>query len=139
MLRLLGGFREEEGGGLHDSVPGCLINQTTQVRACGPAALDTGSFSLRVLNPRPAMTPWPDGTPAALVFENDQHKPAVTTHMTVGRLAQTMGVGSAPRPETLIQPGTAPFFAYDVLYDPGRRMLGFRARTPMADGPRGEP
>ncbi len=138
LLRLLGGYREEEGGGLHDSVPGCLINEATQIRACGPVALDTGSFSLRVLNARPAMAPWADGTPAALVFENDQHKPAVTVHMTVGRLAQTMSVGTAPRPETLLQPGTAPFFAFDVLYDPGRRMLGFRARPPMADGPRGE-
>src|SRR4051812_1605151 len=33
----------QEGGGLHDSVPGCLVNTRTQARACGAVLLDSGA------------------------------------------------------------------------------------------------
>ena len=59
MLRLVGGFREQDGGGLYDSVYGCLRNEATRGQVCGPVALDTGAFSVRVLNA--SLPAWAEG------------------------------------------------------------------------------
>ena len=135
LLRLLGGFREEEGGGLHDSVLGCLRNETTQARACGPVAMDSGAFSLRLLNAGLGAAPWAKDTPVALEFMDDHRQPVAAVQMIVGHMAQTLSFGAAPRRETIVQPGTAPYFAYSVLYDPARRMIGLKARpSPRAIG-----
>ena len=139
MLRLVGGFREQDGGGLYDSVYGCLRNEATRGQVCGPVALDTGAFSVRVLNA--SLPAWAEGAPMTLQLMGDQRTPAVTVHMAAGKLAQSVVYGTAPVRGQVIQPGTAPYYAYAVLYDPVRRMLGFKARPPVlglpqADGSR---
>jgi len=139
MLRLVGGFREEEGGGLHDSVQGCLTSETSQSRACGPVALDTGAYSVRVLNSSLGQTPWPSGATMTLEFTDETRKAAVTVRMVVGREMQSLFYGTAPRRENIIEAGVAPYFAYTVLYDPVRRMMGFKVRAPFDGGPAGNP
>ena len=138
MLRLVGGFREEEGGGLHDSVLACLSNENIRARICGPTALDTGAYSVRVLNSAQDPSSWPGGAPMALEFTDETRKAGVVVRMTVGREAQSVLFGSAPRRETIIEAGVAPYFAYSVLYDPVRRMMGFKARPPFEGGPQGD-
>jgi len=139
MVRLVGGFREQDGGGLYDSVPGCLRNDTTQARVCGPVALDTGAFTVRVMNPTVAPPPWPAGTPMSLEFTGERSAPVASLRMTVGKTAQGLSYGTAPVRGTIIQPGTAPYYAYSVLYDPVRRMLGFKARIPIEGLPAADP
>jgi len=131
MASLIGGFAEPGGGGMHDAVGGCLRNEATGARVCGPTAMDTGAFNVRVLNGRLGPRPWPEGTPMTLAFNNAQRQPVASMKMVVGRLGETLGYGEAPRREAMIQPGTAPYFAYAVLYDPGGRRLGFKARPPV--------
>lgn len=138
-LRLVGGFREEEGGGLHDSVLGCLTSEAGRARACGPIALDTGAYSVRVLNSPLRATPLEPGAPMALELTDVSRTAAVAVRMTVGGEAQSLFFGTAPRRETIIEAGVAPYFAYSVLYDPVRRMLGFKARPSFDGGPRADP
>ncbi|CAN5130732.1 hypothetical protein BH11PSE2_BH11PSE2_11460 [soil metagenome] len=137
-LRLAGGHAERDGGGLHDSVPGCLRHEETGRKVCGLMTLDTGAFSIRVLN-APANAPrFAAGAPVALEFWDEDRKTAATAHVVLGRPAQGIYYGSAPRPETIIQLGAAPYYAYSVLYDPVRRRLGFKARPPVEGLPRAD-
>jgi hypothetical protein len=41
------------------------------------------------------------------------------------------------RPDTAIFPGLSPYFAFSVLYDPGRGAIGLKPRTPPPGGPVG--
>jgi hypothetical protein len=104
-------------------------NEALGERICGLLTLDTGAFFVEVLNARPRAA-WTDGAPLAVEFRGDDGQPVARTQMTVGGKAQSVVFGSAPRPEIIVQLGTAPYFAYAVLYDPVRRRLGFRARPP---------
>jgi hypothetical protein len=138
-LRLVGGFSEPGGGGMHDAVAACLRNLSNREAVCGPMALDSGAFSIRVLNPRLGPTPWPTGAALSLELLDEQRKPAASVRMTLGGMAQTMARGTAPRPESMIQPGVAPYWAYAVLYDPAQRRLGFKPRPAIEGLPRPEP
>ena len=62
-----------------------------------------------------------------------------SVQMTAGGEAQTVSETTAPTRGTVLQPGVAAYWAYDVLYDPGRKALGFRPRPPLPGLPAAEP
>lgn len=129
MIRLVGGYREEDGG-LHDAIWACLRNPKDESRACGPALMDTGAFSIRLNNTRlPA--PWPPGAALVLDFRNDGLTPLASMGLTSGAKAQSIGLATAPVRGEVLQPGVAPYYAFSVLYDPRRRLIGLKARPPM--------
>lgn len=139
MVRLLGGFREAEGGGLHDSVLGCLRNPATEARACGPVAMDTGSYILRVYNSTLDPKRWPAGAAVRLEFNQPDWTPAAAADLVVGQTAQTLYFMRAPRRETMVHPGVAPYYAFSILYDVRRRSLGFKPRPPIDGLPAAAP
>jgi hypothetical protein len=144
MVPLAAPYAHERGGGLHDAVPGCLSNPATGARACGVVLMDTGAPGLAVANGGLGAEPWPDGSSAALDLFDKSGGLAVRETLTIGRRDQ--GTRLTYRRETrvagvVIYAGIAPYFAYSVLYDPRRQMIGLKARPPgpAPDGPRAEP
>jgi hypothetical protein len=141
MLPLAAPYAHERGGGLHDTVPGCLSNTTTGARACGVVLMDTGGRGLSIVNGRLDGEPWPSGSAAALDLFDARGGLAARAALTIGLRDQ--GTRLVWRRETrvfgvVIYAGIAPYFAYSVLYDAGRQTIGLKARPPgpAADSPR---
>jgi hypothetical protein len=136
MLRLVVGYREADGG-LHDAVWTCLRNLKSEARVCGPTLLDTGNAFIRINNAEfnPA---WPPGTPMALDFKNDGLTTLASVRLTAGDPAQGLIMTTAPIRGVVLQPGMASYYAYSVLYDPRRGMIGLKARPPVEGLPRAE-
>ncbi len=63
MLPTIARFREQRGGGLHDAVRGCIRNQATKERVCGPLTMDTGAPGIEVRNPGLGHGPGPMARP----------------------------------------------------------------------------
>ncbi|HLZ75570.1 hypothetical protein [Phenylobacterium sp.] len=129
-------YAHEPGGGLHDAVPGCLVNSRTRARVCGPVLLDTGAPWLSVVNARGAGEPWPDGSPAALELFDTVG--AITARETLVTGARDLGTRLTWRRETrvygpVIYAGIAPYFAWSVLYDPAHQRIGLKPRPPGPD------
>lgn len=133
LVRLIGGYRRE-GGGLHDAIWGCLGNPVESNAFCGPMLMDTGAFALRLNNSGRART-WPDGTPLVLDFRNSGAAAAIGMRLVTGAQAQVVALASAPSPGVILQPGVAPYYAFSILYDPVRRLIGFKPRPPLAGLP----
>ena len=136
MLPTIARFREERGGGLHDAVRGCIQNEATKEKACGPLAMDTGAPGIEIRNPGLGHGPWPEGTPALLAFyDADGLRAAV--QLTVGLRAQasrlSFEIGNSFGP--VIYSGLTAYFAYSVFYDPTANRIGLRGRAAAKDGP----
>jgi hypothetical protein len=133
MVPLAAPYAHERGGGLHDAVPGCLASARSHARACGVVLLDTGASGLAVANAPPGETPWPDGSAAVLELFDTAGRLAARETLTLGLRDQ--GTRLSFRQEArvngvVIYAGIAPYFAYSVLYDPRRQMIGLKARPP---------
>lgn len=141
MVPLAAPYAHERGGGLHDAVPGCLGAPALHVRACGAVLMDTGAPGLSVANGRLGEAPWPDGSAAALELFDTTGAIAARAAMTVGLRDQ--GTRLTYRQEArvfgvVIYAGIAPYFAWSVLYDARRQMIGLKPRPPgpTAEAPR---
>ncbi|HZZ33832.1 MAG TPA: hypothetical protein VFE10_17750 [Phenylobacterium sp.] len=131
-------YAHERGGGLHDAVPGCLANPAARQRACGVVLMDTGAPGLAVANGQLDGAPWPDGSPASLELFDAVGGVAARAEMATGD--RDLGTRLSYRRETrvygtVIYAGTAPYFAWSVLYDPRRQTIGLKPRpAPPAPG-----
>ena len=135
MAPLAAPYAHERGGGLHDAVPGCLVNTATHARACGVVLMDTGAPGLAVANGRLETEPWPDGTPAALELFDTRGGIAAREALTIG--PREWGLRLSFRRESrvsgvVIYAGVAPYFGYSVLYDPRGQRIGLKPRAPAA-------
>ncbi len=135
MASLVGGHSERDGGGLHDAVFGCLKHKVTMRTVCGLVTFDTGAFFARLLNV-PANAPmWKAGEPLELELMTPDRQPVAKMDWTTGAHAQQMAYGAAPARGAILQMGVAPYYAFSVLYDPARRRLGYKARSPAVSAP----
>lgn len=123
---LVGGFREQDGGGLHDAVAGCLRQIARAV--CGLTTLDTGAAFVKLLNPPPGAPVWKDGATLTWEVQGRDRTAAASAPMTAGEPAKTVVYGTAPPRQPILQMGVWPYYDFAVLYDPDGRRLGFRAR-----------
>ena len=129
-------------GGLHDAVAGCLQNQATRARVCGAVLLDSGAPGLRLRAPDAPSRPWADGAPALLLLADASGQVRVSEALAIGRRNQATGMSTqstSDPPSPAIFAGLTPYFAYAVLYDPGRGTVAFRPRAVSADGPQPVP
>lgn len=136
-LPVLDAFSDRRGGA-HDAVAGCLAKETNRQRICGAVILDTGAPGLRVAGRDIDGPPWPNETPAQLVFADASGKVQAAERLVIGRRAQASHLSFEPRPQarvTIIYAGLAPYFAYSVLYDPEHGTIGLKPRPPAANGP----
>ncbi len=128
----------EQNGGLHDAVPGCLINDDTKAKACGRLIMDTGAPGISVVNGDLGSTPWAGGTRATLAMVDNTGRPLAAERLTIGRRADAshlMFKSEPNRPRSVILAGLSPYFAYQVLYDPARGVIGLKPRPPRVGGP----
>jgi hypothetical protein len=133
MAPLAAPYAHERGGGLHDAMPGCLVNRAARARACGVVLMDTGAPGLAVANGGLQDPPWPDGATAELELFDTVGGLAIEAPFVLGD--RDLGTHLSYRREsrifgTVIYAGTAPYFAYSVLYDPAHRRIGLKARPP---------
>lgn len=133
MAPLAAPYAHERGGGLHDAVPGCLANRAAREVACGVVLMDTGAPGLAVANGRLRASPWPDGSTASLELFDATGGLAARADMALGD--RDLGTRLSYRQEarvngTVIYAGTAPYFAWWVLYDARRQMIGLKPRPP---------
>lgn len=120
-------FALVQGG---NAVPGCLVaGGDGNARICGRVMFDTGSPVIFVES-RGAVggLPWKDGTPAMLVVQNSSGQ-QLGTRFVIGA-GTPYAVQANPRAElpfTRIS-GSAPYFAFSVLYDADAGAVGLKAR-----------
>lgn len=127
-------------GGLHDSIAGCLINIPNKTKACGVALLDTGAPGIRLVNGSLGRTPWPNGTAAALAFYDGSGTARAAEYFTVGLRthASHLTFEEGSERTTAIFAGLSPYFAFDILYDPGKEEIGLRPRPANPSMPVGQ-
>lgn len=127
-------------GGLHDAIAGCIAQAGGEKqRACGALTLDSGAPGLRISHGPLHGRPWPEGTPATLVFGDLSGHVVAAEAIVIGERAQATHLEfteDGRNPDPAIFTGLTPYFAYSVLYDPAHARLGFRPRPPMPAGPR---
>lgn len=82
LMSIVSAYRQQKGG-LHDSVPGCILNNATKEKACGALLMDTGAPGIAVNNGKLGRAPWPNNTAATLAFYSADHLVAVE-QFTVG-------------------------------------------------------
>ena len=120
------------GPGLHDSIPGCMRNDSSGQTLCGPTVLDTGAPGLMLVQPGavPTSRIWRDGTPVRLAFMRDGRQ-RLGYAMEIGRRDQgshLIMTGSPDARTPLLFTGIAPYFVYDVAYDADRQKVALKPR-----------
>jgi hypothetical protein len=136
LLPVLSAYRQQKGG-LHDSVAGCILNDATKEKACGSLLMDTGAPGIAVKNSKLGHTPWPNDTAATLGFYSADRLAAVE-QLIVGKRSHASHLSyDTDGKDVAIYAGLSPYFAFDVLYDPGKAMVGLKPRPPAPDAPLG--
>lgn len=125
-------------GGRHDAVPGCLLNTDTHAKACGVVTLDSGAPGMRLQNGGLGGRAWPEGAPATLGFYDASGHLRAAETLLVGQRAQASHLAFVEEPRiqgTTIFSGLTVYFAYSVLYDADRQLIGLKARPTARGGP----
>ena len=139
MLPILPQFRARQGG-LHDAIAGCILDSATKAKACGAMVLDSGAPGIRIVNSDLSNSDLQNGASGLLAFYDGGSLRAAEQFTAFSRAQAThIEIRTAPRPPlTAIYAGLTPYFAFDVLYDPAKGMIGLKPREPTPDGPRAE-
>lgn len=130
----------QQKGGLHDAVSGCLINVASKEKGCGALLMDSGAPGIQLVNGSLGRTPWANNSAAALILY-DENKACAVEYFTVGLREHASHLTFDEKPEqrgTVIYAGLSPYFAFDVLYDPGKGEIGVRPRPPGSGAPTGQ-
>lgn len=126
-------------GNLHDAVQGCIVNQETKKNACGLITMDTGAAGIVVINAGFGNPMMPQGVAAALGFY-DGATPKAMEKFTVGLVEHAAHLSFMPNNGirgTVIRSGLAAYFAFDILYDPAKHLLGLKPRPQVGNSPVG--
>ena len=127
-------------GGLHDSLIGCLKNETTGKQVCGAVLLDSGAPGIRVVSPEAPAQPWGQDTPMSLMLADGSGHVKAVERLRAGERAQATRLTFDTHPEPgspAIYAGLAPYFAFSVLYDPEHGTVSFKPRPAAPEGPAG--
>jgi len=137
LLPIVSAYRQQKGE-LHDSIVGCIVNNATKEKACGALVMDSGAPGIAVNNSDLGRTPWPDGTAATLAFYGSDRLAAVE-QFTVGLRdhASHLSFEKTGGSGVTIYAGLSPYFAFDVLYDPSKGIVGLKPRPPAPNAPQG--
>jgi hypothetical protein len=126
---------------LHDAVKGCLQRAGSTAKACGVLTFDTGASRVDVVNASIAIRyggNWPRNTQAEFeLFEGDKARAAVSFEAGMKANASQVFFDEYNGIGTIIFAGVAPYFAFDVLYDPSRNAIGLKPRVIELDMPTG--
>lgn len=114
-----------------ETVSGCLQNEATGKRFCGPVVFDTGAPGTSVNTRQVArQIEWPQGTRGSYSFASDSGA-TLRMHFTVGRATPgshvTLRPQDGPSPAS-IAGGIVPYFSFAVLYDTKTNAIGLKPR-----------
>ena len=131
----LGGFVRfayvREPGVPKDALRGCLQNDRTQRKICGIILFDTGAAGMSIDSPDPLPKDWPVGTPASLLYQNEQGSTQLIQSFRTGDPAHSTRMHFNQNPQakrTVIHANASPFFCFDVMYEADREALYLRSR-----------
>jgi hypothetical protein len=123
-------------GGFHDAVTGCIVSDATGERICGALLMDTGADAIDIRGA--GNYHWPAGSAATLAFY-DKEQLVAGEKITIDSPshASHLAFGPAERGQKIITilAGLAPYFAFDVLYDPEKKVVGLKPRPPAPGAP----
>ncbi len=109
---------------------GCLDLAKSQKQICGSILLDTGAPGFRIGTSVAAETKgWAKGDPVGLVFRDGNGGEArAEFEANIDRPSRISATLNPQLTQASILAGTVPYFLFSVLYDPGRNVMGFKAR-----------
>lgn len=138
MLPILYRMTLQEGG-YHDAVMGCIISDAKSERVCGALLMDTGAPVIDIKGA--GKYDWPAGSAATLAFFDNKDKLLAGEKITLNSPshASRLFFGEAERGQKMITilAGLSPYFAFDVLYDPGKNLVGLKPRPAAPNAPIG--
>jgi len=122
--------------GMHDALNGCIAN--TKVKICGALLMDSGAPNIRVTGKlrgqRDDGDAWKSGAAAALIF-SDNNGPRALENVVIDQPEQGSNIRFEDDRSLVIFAGTAPYLAFDVLYEPSKNQIGLKPRPATADSP----
>ena len=124
------------GSGAATTVPGCLVNLSSNQSICGEILLDTGAPGIVAHVPGVTDADWPLNTPGRLMFGDGHGRALAIEDFTAGPAHfGHVHVSGAPAEQAraYISAGVTPYLAFSVLYDADRRGVALRPR-PQAEG-----
>lgn len=137
MLPVLSKFSDQEGG-YHDAVLGCIVNDARADRVCGALLMDTGAPGISIRGA--GKHNWAAGSAATFAFY-DKEKLLAGEKITLDSRshASHLSFAESGRQQLMITiaAGLTPYFAFDVLYDPGKSIVGLKPRPAAPDAPIG--
>jgi hypothetical protein len=126
------------GIGLATTVPGCLVNLSSNQAICGEILLDTGAPGISAHVPGATDTDWPLNTPARFIFGDGHGHALAIEDFTAGPVHfGHVHINGAPpqQAQAYISAGVTPYLAFSVLYDADRRGIALRPRAQAASAP----
>ena len=124
----LEGYRRIKLLGDDNTIAGCLAFAAPERPICGPARIDSGAPGLRVV----AATRHPpvaQGTPARIVVGDKGGE--IGFDLEIGRRDQASALRFEQRDDVRVPQlffGIAPYFVWDILYDPAAHSIGIKPR-----------
>jgi hypothetical protein len=111
-------------------------------KACGALTCDTGAPRVDVVNASIAVRyggNWPRNTQAELeLFEGTEARATVSFEAGTKANASEVFFEKDRSIATVIFAGVAPYFAFDVLYDPSTNAVGLKPRAIVVGMPTGK-
>lgn len=125
-------------GSLRDAIEGCIFDDQKHSN-CGPLLMDSGAPTIHLINGS-AGDALIKGAQAALAFTKSGQAVAAEQFVVGQPENGTVFRADADRAmrSTTIIAGTAPFLAFDVLYDANSDEIWLRPRQPSNGGPIGQ-
>ena len=118
---------------LHDAMRGCLQKSGGSRKVCGTVTFDTGYPAMDVYGEHEV---WPENTKAELTIF-DGAEPRAAMSFDAGIKTRASEVFFDVRRGPTIFAGVVPYFAFDVLYDPGENEIRLKPRAEIAGLPAG--
>jgi hypothetical protein len=112
------------------TIPGCLLNMDNKTHVCGQVLLDTGQPGMLVTGrERPQSFPWAGGSHAVLAMQDESGAKMATGFTVIQTPDSPYSVHAQEGPIPFYRiAGSAPFFAFTVLFDSKEHVIGLKPR-----------
>lgn len=123
---------------LHDAMSGCLQKLGSNERACGALTFDTGYSAVHVFNSALEQGTWPENTQAEMtIFDGTEPRVGASFEAEKVNGSQIFVTKHRDDLGPVIFAGVTPYFAFEVLYDPSKNVIGLRPRDIVVGMPAG--
>ncbi len=113
------------------AIRGCLQNDASGERVCGLVVFDTGAAGISVSSNGRLPVHWPAGTPASLLYQDDDGHTRLIQRFRTGDPAHSSRLSFDHRADangTVIHANASPYLCFDILYEADRSASSLRPR-----------